>query len=210
MLGAPAVADDDEDSFEERIIKYLLGSVGVDTGNREGIDYRERSPLVLPPSAELPPPDSGPGATANASWPRDPDRRDKVAASSSRPSMLDPLWSEEPSSHRRMSPDELRKGSRAGASKVSRGNGSPSWDEIQGRPVTPDKLGYKGDIFGSVFGYKPEVTQFEGEPARTNLTQPPVGYQTPSSSQPYGISEKKGGPTWKIPTLFDRAEGPNK
>ncbi len=206
MLGAPVMAEDDEDTFEERIIKYLLGSMGVDTGSREGIDYRERSPLVLPPSADLPPPDAGPGAAGNASWPRDPDRREKVATNS-KPSMFDPLWSEEPPSHRRMGPDEMRKGARAGAGKVTRGTGSPSWDEIQGRPVSPDKLGYKGDIFGSLFGYKAEQTQFEGEPPRTTLTQPPVGYQTPSSGQPYGINEKKGGPTWKIPTIFDRAEG---
>ena len=33
-----------------------MSGLGVDTGDRAGIDYRERSPLVLPPSRDLPPP----------------------------------------------------------------------------------------------------------------------------------------------------------
>ena len=55
-------ADDDEDTFEQSIIKSILGGLGVDVGNRKGIEYRERSPLVIPPSLDLPPPDQ-----ANAS-----------------------------------------------------------------------------------------------------------------------------------------------
>jgi len=49
LSAAPAIAaDDEEETFEERLIKYVLGGVGVDVGNRPDIDYRERSPLVLP------------------------------------------------------------------------------------------------------------------------------------------------------------------
>ncbi|MCZ7658643.1 MAG: hypothetical protein M5U07_12690 [Xanthobacteraceae bacterium] len=206
LAAAPAVADDEEDTFEERMIKYLLGSMGVDVGNRPDIDYRERSPLVLPPSMDLPPPDSGLGAAANPAWPRDPDlKRARQAAAKS--SVFDPLWSEEPPSHRRMSPDELRRGAKAGAGRVTRtSRGSPSWDEEQGRPLSPDQLNYKGDIFNSLLGHKPEQQEFTGEPPRTSLTQPPAGYQTPSPSHPYGIAEKKG-PGYKIPNPLDRAVG---
>ena len=36
---------------------------------------------------------------------------------------------------------------------------------------------------------------FAGEPPRTSLIEPPVGYRTPSSSQPYGvIGEEKYTP----------------
>src|SRR5689334_12402095 len=43
-------AESDDDSFEQRIIKGILGGLGVDVGNKRGIEYRERSPLVIPPS----------------------------------------------------------------------------------------------------------------------------------------------------------------
>src|SRR5213592_3840455 len=58
LLALPAVAStqqaqDDEDTFEQKIIKNILGGMGVDVG-RAGIDYRERSPLVIPPTRDLP------------------------------------------------------------------------------------------------------------------------------------------------------------
>jgi hypothetical protein len=205
LSAAPAIAaDDEEETFEERAIKYLLGGLGVDVGGRPDIDYRERSPLVLPNSMDLPPPDSGMGAAANPAWPQDPDvRRAKQANAKS--SILDPLWSEEPPSHRRLGPDELRKGAKAGAGRPVQ-NERPGNDDLIGRPVSPDQLGYKGGIWGSVFGHAPQQEQFTGEPTRNSLTQPPVGYQTPSPSHPYGISEKKGG-TYSIPSWLDRAVG---
>ena len=63
LLALPAAAcaqqaQDDEDTFEQKIIKNILGGMGVDVG-RPGIDYRERSPLVIPPTLDLPPPQSG-------------------------------------------------------------------------------------------------------------------------------------------------------
>src|ERR1044072_5203112 len=48
-------AQDDEDTFEQKIIKNILGGMGVDVG-RPGIDYRERSPLVIPPTRDPQPP----------------------------------------------------------------------------------------------------------------------------------------------------------
>src|SRR5689334_2957712 len=46
---AQQAQDEDEDTFEQKIIKNILGGMGVDVG-RPGIDYRERSPLVIPPT----------------------------------------------------------------------------------------------------------------------------------------------------------------
>src|SRR5437764_6879576 len=67
-------AQDDDDTFEQKIIKNILGGMGVDVG-RAGIDYRERSPLVIPPTRDLPPPQAAGTATRNAAWPREPDRK---------------------------------------------------------------------------------------------------------------------------------------
>src|SRR5262245_37442324 len=41
---AQQAQDDDEDTFEQRVIKGILGGLGVNVGGA-GIDYRERSPL---------------------------------------------------------------------------------------------------------------------------------------------------------------------
>src|SRR6478736_10437179 len=66
---AQQAQDDDDDTFEQKIIKNILGGMGVYTG-QPGIDYRERSPLVIPPSRDLPPPESAAAAAArNAAWP---------------------------------------------------------------------------------------------------------------------------------------------
>ena len=39
---------------------------------------------------------------------------------------------------------------------------------------------------------KEEYSTFTGEPVRQSLTDPPAGYRTPSSDQPYGIPPDKG------------------
>src|SRR5947209_14213128 len=71
---AQQAQDDDDDTFEQKIIKNILGGMGVDVG-RPGIDYRERSPLVIPPTRDLPPPQAAGTTTSNAAWPREPDRK---------------------------------------------------------------------------------------------------------------------------------------
>ena len=40
-------------------------------------------------------------------------------------------------------------------------------------------------------GNDPETAPFTGEPDRENLTQPPAGYQTPSSNFAYGTGPKE-------------------
>ena len=74
-VAAFAQQADDEDTFEQRIIKNILGGMGVDVG-RAGIEYRERSPLVIPPTRDLPPPQAaGSAAMRNPAWPREQQRK---------------------------------------------------------------------------------------------------------------------------------------
>src|ERR1043166_556195 len=67
-FAAHAQQAEEEDTFEQRIIKNFLGGMGVDVG-RPGIDYRERSPLVVPPSRDLPPPEAA-AASRTPAWPK--------------------------------------------------------------------------------------------------------------------------------------------
>src|SRR4051812_22878798 len=59
---------------EGMFAKDLLGSVGIIPKEKPRIDYRERAPLVLPPSMELRDPADPKGLqAANPQWPNDPD-----------------------------------------------------------------------------------------------------------------------------------------
>lgn len=205
MSAGPARAqddDDDEPTFEQNILRSLLGG----SGSGSGIDYRERSPLVIPPARDLPPPGAADTVHSNAAWPHDPDQKrpggkKKVTGPRSAGDSFDrqalPL-----------SPGEVRRGAASGtrpqAPVVTLSDGQ------MGRPLTPAELGEKRSLFGvitSVAGGDKPAT-FEKEPERNRLTQPPVGYQTPAGSAAYAPPASN---SWlpKIPNFFDRGV-PNK
>jgi hypothetical protein len=207
-LKAQQAQDDDDDTFEQRIIKGILGGLGVNVGGGKGIDYRERSPLVIPPSLDLPPPVSADAAATNPSWPREQTRK-KAAARSVQNTLA---TAEDPGSSSRMTPQELRRGANPNAQRVTDPSHSGSQEEVDvGRPLRPRELGNNESIFNwrALTGnYGTETARFEGEGPRRSLTDPPTGYQTPSSSFPYGVGVDT--PTgWKVPTLLDRPVGPN-
>ena len=52
--------------------------------------------------------------------------------------------------------------------------------------LSPSQLGFNGNIFNLFHGNTAEAAPFKGEPTRESLTQPPVGYQTPSPNFAYG------------------------
>ena len=198
-------ADDDEDTFEQRIIKGILGGLGVDVGNKKGIDYRERSPLVIPPSLDLPPPDQADASARNPAWPREQTR--KKTASQARPQVN--ATPEEPGTSSRLTASEMRRTADPRAQRVTDPSKSGSQEDPEiGRPLRPNELGTTSLFNWKMLtgSYGTESAKFEGEPPRGQLTQPPPGYQTPSPSQPYGTASDKG-PGWKIPTILSRPEG---
>jgi hypothetical protein len=152
----------------------------VGATSNKGITYRERSPLVLPPSNALPTPQ--PNVTARApNWPRDPDELERAAAvAAARAPRTD-------DASRPLTPTELAKGRskrRAAAEQRPGEMGDPS-------RVSPTELGYKGGLFGSILRpQKEETAVFTGEPPRDTLTAPPAGYQTPAPNYAYGVGIK--------------------
>jgi hypothetical protein len=208
LAHAQQATEEEEDTFEQRIIKSILGGLGANVGGA-GIDYRERSPLVIPPSLDLPPPDSAAAAQArNPAWPRDPERKKVVSQNRTN------RWAtpDDPGTSSRLSPDELRRGINPRAERVTDPTKNGSQEEIDmGRPMRPKELGVTGSgIFnwGALTGkYANEEARFEGEPGRGSLTQPPTGYQTPSPNHPYGFNDTSKAGGWKIPTVLSRPEG---
>src|SRR5258708_7426476 len=58
--GSVRAQDDDKDSIwnlDKRIMEGVAKGLGLQRGDSVGLDYRERSPLVVPPTRNLPPPE---------------------------------------------------------------------------------------------------------------------------------------------------------
>jgi hypothetical protein len=183
--GPVRAADDDDDdgmTFEERIIDNIMRGVGGTNMENRGIDYRERSPLVVPPKLALPPPGSTPAESKVANWPKDPDEaRRKAAIAARKKANKDPQQG-----GRTLLPSELDQ------KTTARSSGGES-DRPGSAPVmlSPSQLGYEGGVLGFFKGNKTESAEFKGEPTRDSLTQPPPGYQTPSSKYMYGTGPKE-------------------
>lgn len=187
-VGAARAQDDDDDdkTFEEKIIDGLMRGIGATNMDNTGIDYRERSPLVVPPKLDLPPPASAAAEAKAPNWPKDPDEaRRKAAIKARKKENKDPM-----EASRVLLPSELD----ARAPKTA--NAGNSLDQPGGNPganpaLSPSQLGFDGGFFGMFKGNKTETAPFKGEPTRDSLTQPPPGYQTPSSNFAYGTGPKE-------------------
>ena len=187
-MGAARAQDDDEDdkTFEEKIIDSLMSGIGATNMENRGIEYRERSPLVVPPKLSLPPPASA-GAEVNApNWPKDPDiQRRKAAVAARKKENKDPQQAA-----RILTPAEMAVGKTAGPARTNNDPIQPGTS--QSNPMlSPSQLGYTGGFSGMFRGNKSETAPFKGEPTRESLTQPPVGYQTPSPNFAYGTGPKE-------------------
>jgi hypothetical protein len=183
---ARAQEDDQQDdkTFEEKIIDNLMRGLGGTNMETPTINYRERSPLVVPPKLDLPPPASATEANA-PNWPKDPDVLQREADAAARKNeKKDPLAAARP-----LTPAELR------AHKTAKAKAT---DPVQpgvsaNNPVlSPAQLGFKGGLL-HIFkgGNDNESKQFTSEPERETLTEPPPGYQTPSPNYAYGTGPRE-------------------
>jgi hypothetical protein len=181
---ARAQEDDQEDdkTFEEKIIDNLMRGMGATNMETPSIDYRERSPLVVPPKLDLPPPSAASQANA-PNWPKDPDVQRRLAAAAARKKEnKDPVEAARP-----LTPAEMKLGKTAKAKATE-----PVQPGVTNNPMlSPSQLGFKGGLFGMFKGNENESKQFTSEPERETLTQPPPGYQTPSPNYAYGTGPKE-------------------
>ncbi|WP_426436771.1 hypothetical protein [Bradyrhizobium genosp. P] len=192
MSAGPVRAGDDDDdddgmTFEERIIDNLMSGLGAKSATSKGIEYRERSPLVVPPKLDLPPPASATQANA-PNWPKDPDVARRKAAIEARKKEVkkkEPWQEGQP-----LTPAEIEAGRKQQTATES--SKEPLEPGVAKNPsLMPEQLGYKGGLLGIFKGNSAESAPFKGEPPRESLTEPPVGYQTPSSNFAYGTGPQK-------------------
>jgi hypothetical protein len=159
--------DEDNRSFSEKFVDTIKSGFSTTNMDSKGIDYRERSPLVVPPQLDLPPPAAAAREVNAPNWPKDPDEKRRKAALAARKKTLTNSTPE-------LTPAEAEA---ARASLAASGQPQPQ------QSLTEKMNNYLG-------GTKPEVGQFKGEPERETLTQPPPGYQIPSPNYAYGVGQK--------------------
>jgi hypothetical protein len=182
---ARAQDDDDDATFEEKFISNLMSGIGATNMDNKGIDYRERSPLVIPPKIDLPPPGSAVTEIRDPNWPKDPDverHKELVAARKQR----------KPTSEeggRSILPSKL---AAHGSGTTRRADtDQPGKPQNDNPSLSPSQLGFTGKFLNFFGGNKPQTATFTGEPEREQLTQPPAGYQTPSPNYAYGTGPKE-------------------
>ena len=193
-----AYAEEDADiPLDTKLMRQFLKDLGL-RKDGESIDYRERAPLVVPPSRNLPAPQSEASVTSNPAWPKDPDARQRKVETTNTANVkkqpnrtaAETMEAEgRPVSRRELDRGKVAAGTPTGGSQTP---------EEGSRPLRPDELNSKGlvsrsffsDLFSSFTPEKEEAAPFTGEPVRETLTAPPAGYQTPSPNQPYGVGPK--------------------
>ena len=186
----PAFAEEaEDDGFDIQIIRRVLSAVGL-RDDKPPIDYRERSPLVVPPSTSLPAPVSGGVAAPN--WPVDPEikeQRIRNAASKVPGATGDPVVDD----GKPLLPSELAKG------RAKRGVAAGPVTEFptvsQKELGSPNVFSFFSKAMSST--EKEESKTFTQEPPRGSLLEPPPGYQTPASTYAYGVGKKDERPTAK-------------
>jgi hypothetical protein len=184
-----ALAQDDEDELPDtKFFKSMLRGFGLKNGEENsGINYQERPPLVVPPTRDLPPPQTD-AVKNNPQWPMDQDeKRRREAAAKRKHEARTFNWDD---LGRQLSPNEMRANAASAKDQAMRRGGDQVEDNE--RQYKPSELGFTGGMFGSVHDFftgnnKDETVPFEAEPPRASLTDPPSGYRSPSPAQPYGL-----------------------
>lgn len=169
LATSPAFAQ--EGMLFQRLMQGVMGK------GEDNIDYRQRPPLVVPPSSALPRPQD-PAGERNAAWPNDPDvaaRREAARAS------LVPVQNPNYRNNPMLSQQELRRG------RTLRNNGAPVTTEEHNNynnQIQPIRIGRelasrqnKDDLSKLTYG---------SEPPRQTLSEPPVGYRRPAGTAPLG------------------------
>ena len=181
---AAQAADDGsaDDWVDTKIVKGILNGIGLKNTVEPGINYHERSPLVVPPTRDLPAPQAAAPAP-DAAWPKDRDMMPRKVVTKKK--ITKQGSDAETEDMRQLRPDELR-GPKA--AKRTADAGPQSDPDGKSQQLSPNQLGFQGFNLNPTkwFDRTPDTVEFREEPSRGTLTDPPVGLRTPSPKYTYG------------------------
>jgi hypothetical protein len=171
-LSSPAFAQ------EGALFKNLFQGGGLFGDAKEEIEYRERAPLVVPPSMKLPAPQQR-AAQRNAAWPNDPD---VAARRSANANALLPATEREKYREQRnpvLSQEELRRG-RDPSQRVTVPY-KPASENANEQLIQPIIVGRE---IAAQRNAKDDLSTLDGvEPPRKYLSDPPSGLRRPLAGE---------------------------
>ena len=173
-------AGDSGSSLESNMIGQTFTGVGIVTTRRqEPIEYRPRSPLVLPSRYELRRPEDPYQVEAQAAaWPKDPDVARRQAKSNTEAMSIE---------ERRHARDGDEAGQLLTPEEIARGRRQERGDKVTVQPGPASAAGRDwGVLMPNEYQSRKsaEQKQYEAameagvEPPRRYLTEPPVGYRS--------------------------------
>ncbi|MFM8701200.1 MAG: hypothetical protein ACKOC1_07360 [Hyphomicrobiales bacterium] len=169
LLGGVIATNSDQARAEDDMFGSILGAIGL-TSNAPEIEYRERSPLVVPPKIKLPKPKDTASANS-AAWPIDPDiERKKAAEAEANAPWVDP--------GKRLSIQEIRAGRRPGAGIES------DYNPVGNRKDPKLSIEEMTQINASLKAYNASNLQASASTERQWLTDPPNIYRKPATITP--------------------------
>jgi hypothetical protein len=158
-------------------LRQVFGLITGDSGQKDtdGIDYRERPPLVLPPKMDLPPPQAT-VATQNPAWPNDPDvgRVKKLKAEAKAPARQ----VNEATANPHISQAELEHGRIAASDPTSPQQNPCDYSTAPDCLYTPWSILKK--VTNDSNAPSKDVLVPGEEPPREYLTEPPPGFRKPT------------------------------
>jgi hypothetical protein len=167
---AQSAEEEDDKTFEEKLMDGIMAGIGGTNMENRGIEYRERSPLVVPPKLDLPPPVATSTEVKDANWPKDPDiAKRKAAIKARKKENKDPM-----EASRVLSPSELNAAKTLTPARTNNDPVQPGIDD-KNPILSPSALGFDGRFSNLFGGSKAEIAPFKGEPTRDSPDPAPAG-----------------------------------
>ena len=190
IAATPVRALDDGDQSIFDTVKGILGAgIGFNIGggdDKPRIDYRERAPLVLPPSTAHPQP-TAPVAQRNAAWPKDYDSERLRQARSGAPK---PLSSDDDGNFGGMSARDIRNTGRLQQNPARNPAAENCRDGDLGELCNPTEFWRVMKTTSAPADTSRDLVAGQ-EPPRARLTDPPKGFRAAKSSQKYTFEVKE-------------------
>ncbi len=174
----------EDDAPDVAVIKSLMtGLGGVDSSKNKGLKYDPRSPLVIPPTRELPPTEQEIATNSAGDWPNDPDVAEAKLRDEWAKREETSIYSKlKTTNNDRSTPEEIAR-QRIPGGGISGTTAAPTAGndvmEARNNVMTPDQLRTQRVE-------TPDAVAMDenGIPVRRYLVEPPSDYRLPSSDAP--------------------------
>jgi hypothetical protein len=166
---------------EGMLFKNLVEGMGLFGRDKADIEYKQRAPLVVPPSSALPKPQEA-GANRSAAWPDDPDVARRRADRDSSHIVFQNTESYRANTKPLLSQEELRRGRVTG--RTNGPAGIVEEHNTGNNQIGPIRVGR--EMAARQAQVDTSNLEYGTEPRRQYLHEPPTGYRRPAGTAALG------------------------